>query len=233
MKERNNQLSDLILDLGLSKGREPLTEYPWYKEIDHLLEWLSDKDAHYKSFCFDLVMSLAYIDATSGLEKYIEFCDNCPEQFNAHLGFINLCSPCYETIGKWSYQKAAKPQSGALGKLSSEIILRFILKLSNNLKNVLAMGGTESVDASQVLNFVQTWLNAREAYMKRDKSKKLYYLANASGNPPKISKERDGWPTKESIDFQKAFQKARGVAPGYINLAPLGLEGIYSISRFG
>ena len=49
----------MTLDLYLSKGREPLTEYPWYKEIDHLLDWLSDKDAHYKSFCFDLVMSLA------------------------------------------------------------------------------------------------------------------------------------------------------------------------------
>ncbi|MEN8215363.1 MAG: hypothetical protein ABFS56_03095 [Pseudomonadota bacterium] len=133
--------------MDLSKGREPLIEYPWYKEVDHLLEWVSDKDSHYQSFCFDLVMSLAYIDATSGLERHIEFCDNCPDKFNAHLGFINLCSPCYEAIGKWSYQKAAKPQSGALGKLSSEMILRFIFKLSNNLKNVLAIGGTESAYA--------------------------------------------------------------------------------------
>jgi len=280
----------VTLDLDLSKGREPLTEYPWYKEVDHLLEWVSDKDAHYKSFCFDLVMSLAYIDATSGLESLMEFCDNCPEKFNAHLGFINLCSPCYEAIGKWSYQKAAKPQSGALGKLSSELILRFIFKLSNHLKNVLAIGGTESADAilihkdgtkilaevksaplitypvlfefeknknheshqkviitasqlkrcqsaiyihnqqyiplgrpshelwpfkqaidyilnpinsSRVLGFVQTWLNAKNAYINRDKRQKLYYLANASGNPPKIAKDRDGWPTKESISDSK------------------------------
>jgi hypothetical protein len=280
----------VTLNLDLSKGREPLIEYPWYQEIDQLLEWLSDKEAHYKSFCFDLVISLAYIDATAGLEKYIEFCDNCPDKFNAHLGFINLCSPCYETLGRWSYQKAAKPQSGALGKLSSEIILRFILKLSKNLKNVLTIGGTESVDAilihqdstkilaevksaplitypmlfefkkyksdeshqkvimttsqlkqcqsaiylhnqqyiplgmpnhelwpfkpaidyilnpvnsHQVFNFVQTWQDARNAYLKRDKSQKLYYLANASGNPPKIAKERDGWPTKESVSDSK------------------------------
>jgi hypothetical protein len=280
----------MTLDLDCSTGREPLIEYPWYQEIDLLLEWLSDKEAHYKSFCFDLVMSLAYIDATSGLEKYIEFCNNCPDQFNAHLGFINLCSPCYERLEKWSYQKAAKPQSGVLGKLSSEIILRFILKLSNHLESILAIGGTESADAllihkdgtkilaevksaplitypvlfefeknkthashlkvsmtasqlkqcdsaiylhnqqyiplgqpshelwpfkpaidyilnpnnaSHVLNFVQTWLNARNAYIKRDKTQKLYYLANASGHPPKIAKERDGWPTKESISDNK------------------------------
>ncbi|WP_069471191.1 hypothetical protein [Candidatus Marithrix sp. Canyon 246] len=280
----------MTLELDFSKEREPLIEYPWYKEVDHLLEWVSDKDAHYKSFCFDLVMSLAYIDAISGLERLMEFCDNCPDNFNAHIGFINLCCPCYEAIGKWSYQKAAKPQSGALGKLSSELILRFILKLSNNLKTVLAIGGTEAADAilihkdgtkilaevksaplitypvlfefennknheshekviitasqlkqcqsaiylhnqqyiplgmpshelwpfkqtidyivnpansSSVFSFVQTWLNARDAYIKRDKNQELYYLANASGNPPKIAKTRDGWPRKESISDSK------------------------------
>jgi hypothetical protein len=59
------------------------------------------------------------------------------------------------------------------------------------------------INSSQVLGFVQTWLNAREAYMNRDKSQKLYYLANASGNPPKIAKDRDGWPKKESISDSK------------------------------
>jgi hypothetical protein len=58
-------------------------------------------------------------------------------------------------------------------------------------------------NSSSVLNFVQTWLNARDAYIKRDKNQKLYYLANASGNPPKIAKTRDGWPRKESISDSK------------------------------
>jgi hypothetical protein len=39
--------------------------------------------------------------------------------------------------------------------------------------------------------------------MKRDKSSKYYFVANASGNPPKIAIERDGWPRKESISDSK------------------------------
>ncbi len=31
----------------------------------------------------------------------------------------------------------------------------------------------------------------------------MYYLANASGSPPKIAKDRDGWPKKESISDSK------------------------------
>ncbi|MEB3343189.1 hypothetical protein [Okeania sp.] len=87
------------------------------------------------------------IDATSGIETYIESCDNLPAPYNFHIGFINLCSPCYEKGEIWTYQKAAKPQSGAIGKLSSEVILKFIEKLSNNLEKVVSIGGTELADA--------------------------------------------------------------------------------------
>lgn len=138
----------MSFDLKNIKGREPLVEYPWRCEVDKLLNWLLDKDDSTKAFFFDVIMSAAYIDATPGIEKNIEECSNAPSGFNSHLGFINLCSPCYISQDIWVYQKAVKPQSGALGKLSSEIILRFIEKLSNNLDNVLVIGGVEYADAA-------------------------------------------------------------------------------------
>ena len=124
-------------------GREPLLDYPWRDELDRLLKWLLYKDSHIKAFCFDVIMSAAYIDATSGIERSIEQCQSIQSDFNSHLGFINLCSPCYVSNDIWAYQKAVKPQSGALGKLSSEVILRFIEKLSPQIDKVVAFGGTE------------------------------------------------------------------------------------------
>jgi len=271
------------------KGRAPLIDYPWRKELDRLLAWLIKKDSHTHAFCFDLIMSASYIDATSGIEKSIEQCHSITAPYNAHLGFINLCSPCY-TQNIWRYQKAVKPQSGALGKLSSEIILKFIEKLYPQLLEVIVVGGTEPIDAilrhksgiillaevksaplltypflfkmpkstlkgehkkiivtnSQLricesslylhncgvihlgkvgsdlwpfkplidfiindknMPFIQKcideWLLARTAYSTKDRQNKMYYLANACGNPPKIAKERDSWSKKESISDSK------------------------------
>lgn len=45
------------------------------------------------------------------------------------------------------YQKAAKPQSGALGKLSSEVILRLIKNVYSQFNSILSIGGTETADA--------------------------------------------------------------------------------------
>lgn len=271
-------------------GREPLVDYPWRSEIDRLLDWLLNKDSHIQAFCFDLIMSASYIDATAGIEKSIEQCDAVGKQYNAHIGFINLCSPCYINKEKWSYQKAVKPQSGALGKLSSEVILRFIEKLHPKLSEVIAVGGTEAADAilkhdsgiiilaevksaplltypflfnvpknclngnhekiiitnsqlracdsaiflhgvgaislgivgSELWPFkplvdflinqdnmpiikasIDEWTSARTAYASKNRENKMYYLANASGNPPKIAIDRDGWPKKESISDSK------------------------------
>ncbi|MBV2163744.1 MAG: hypothetical protein KUL80_05700 [Comamonas sp.] len=127
--------------------RSPLADYPWQYEIDRLLHWLKNKDASCRAFCFDLVMSAAYMDAASGIEKFIEQCNNISDDYNAHLGFINLCSPCYTSQSVWQYQKAIKPQSGALGKLSSEVVLRFIQKLYDKFTDVSVVGGVEFVDA--------------------------------------------------------------------------------------
>lgn len=201
-----------------------------------------------------------------------------------------MCSPCYSSAEKWSYQKAVKPQSGALGKLSSEVILRFIEKLYPELDEVIAIGGTEAADAvlkhsngmtivaevksaplltypfvfelnnnclngehekvtittsqlkecnsaiylhnkdlielgkvgdslwpfKPLVNFIinpsnfstinsciNQWLDARDAYSRKDRANRMYYLANASGSPPKIAKDRDNWPKKESISDSK------------------------------
>lgn len=92
-------------------------------------------------------MSAAYMDATSGIEKSIEQCNNIFEKYNAHIGFINLCATCYINKSIWAYQKAVKPQSGVLGKLSSEIILRFIQKINPQFVEVLVVGGIDFVDA--------------------------------------------------------------------------------------
>ena len=62
----------MTFEINKIKGREPLIDYPWRTEVDRLLTWLVDKDSHIQAFCFDLVMSSAYIDATAGIEKSIE-----------------------------------------------------------------------------------------------------------------------------------------------------------------
>ena len=50
-------------------GHKPLIEYPWANEIDRLLASITNKDLSFRAFLFDVVMSMAYIDATAGLEK--------------------------------------------------------------------------------------------------------------------------------------------------------------------
>ncbi len=280
----------MTIEIENITGREPLADYPWRTEVDRLLNWLIDKDSHIQAFCFDLIMSAAYIDASSGVEKSIEQCNGINEKYNAHIGFINLCSPCFTNKEIWAYQKAVKPQSGALGKLSSEVILRFIEKLYPQLIEVTAVGGSEAADAvlkhengmvilaevksaplltypflfklpesclkgehekvvitnsqlracdsaiflhnigsidlgrvggdlwpfKPLVDFfineenmplihhcINEWLSARDAYTKKDRQNRMYYLANASGSPPKIAKDRDGWPKSESISDGK------------------------------
>ena len=132
---------------SIPEGKEPLIDYPWKQEADNLFQWVKGQTTDTKCFAFDLLMSLAFIDTTSGLSRFLQHCPNSPPPYNLHLGFINLCSPCYENANKWTYQKAAKPQSGSLGKITSEVILRFIDKTSTNLKNVRSIGGVNSIDA--------------------------------------------------------------------------------------
>ncbi|MEI6529818.1 MAG: hypothetical protein WCN88_05525, partial [Candidatus Falkowbacteria bacterium] len=267
----------------------PLKEYPWHDDAVRIIKWTKSKPPEYRAFIFDICMSLAFIDSTSGIEKYVETCPSCPESYNAHLGFINLCSPCYEKNETWTYQKAAKPQSGALGKLSSEMILKFIEILFDDFKCVFAIGGTEIADAliehkngfvilaevksaplitfpllfqipkttnlahskisltssqfrelnsaiylhdksyihlgkvksenwpfkpfadhledksnlKELESSFKIWQKTKVAYAEKDRTSKFYYLANASGAPPNVAKEKDGWPQGESISDSK------------------------------
>lgn len=273
---------------GLNK-KIPLLEYPWCNDAERIIRWVKNKSSEYRAFIFDICMSLAYIDSTSGIEKYVETCPSCPENYNAHLGFINLCSPCFEKSNIWTYQKAAKLQSGSLGKLSSEMILKFVEILFDDFSNVYAIGGTEIADALIIHNegftilaevksaplltfpllfiipgiensqhsrirltssqfrelnsaiylhdrsFIplgkansqnwpfkpfadylenefnfsameksfEVWKKSKIAYTEKDRTSKFYYLANASGFPPIIAKEKDGWPKGESISDGK------------------------------
>jgi len=267
----------------------PLKEYPWHDDAVRIIKWTKNKSPEYRAFIFDICMSLAFIDSTSGIEKYVETCPSCPDNYNGHLGFINLCSPCYEKNNTWTYQKAAKPQSGALGKLSSEMILKFVEILFDDFKGVFSIGGTEVADAliehidgfvilaevksSPLITFpllfqipktemlghskisltssqfrelnsaiylhnksyiplgkiksenwpfkpfadhiedksnlkalensFKIWEKTKVAYAEKDRTSKFYYLANASGSPPNVAKEKDGWPSGESISDSK------------------------------
>lgn len=128
------------------QGHKPLAEYPWNTDVERLFASSIGKNKQIYPFLFDCVMSLAYIDSTAGLEKSIEYCANVPSGFNAHMSFINLCSSCHDQ-GVWQYQKAAKPQSGALGKLSSEVVLKFVEHLSTDIEKVIVLGGSGYADA--------------------------------------------------------------------------------------
>ena len=294
------------------KLKEPLVDYPWNREAIKLIKWSKSKPIDYRAFVFDVCMSLAYIDSTSGVERFVEDCPNCPEEFNAHIGFINLCSPCYENAQIWQYQKAAKPQSGALGKLSSEMILKFIEILFDDFIETYSIGGTEVADALikkkngiqilaevksaplltypllvqkvgtrenhssisltssqfrelktalymhkgeyiplgkvkesnwpfravaayfedennevKIKSFFNTWSNTRKAYEDKNRASKFYYLANASGKPPKEARERDNWPSKESISDSKTsagMDRTDDIKKGIYQVLKLGIQ---------
>ena len=87
------------------------------------------------------------VDTVPNLQKHFAHYDTLPAPYGLHLGFINLCAPLYIQQNAWHYQKAAKPQSGAIGKLTSEVILRFIEILFPNLERVRVIGGVGTADA--------------------------------------------------------------------------------------
>ncbi len=294
--------------------KEPLGDYPWKHEATRIIHWLKRQPFTFRPFVFDICMSLAYIDSTSGLEKHLQTCPSCPGNFNSHVGFINLCSPCFEQTGTWQYQKAAKPQSGALGKLSSEMILKFVEILFDEFTEVYSIGGTDIADAkllhkdgktilaevksAPLLTFpllikshlelrlnehdncslttsqfrelesalymhnkcfiglgrikednwpfkpmadflinpenrniieqmFSTWSSAHQAYSQKDRESQYFFLANASGKPPKIAKVRDKWPPKESISDSKTsagLDRTDDIKKGIYQVLKLGLK---------
>lgn len=128
--------------------RKPLQDYPWCTELDGLFDWLNRQSSDMQCFIFDIIMSLAYIETTNNIVDVLETCPNTPNPYNAQIGFINLCSPCYTRNNIWKFQKAAKLSSGALGKISSEMVLKFIEQLNPNILDSKIIGGTEMVDAA-------------------------------------------------------------------------------------
>ena len=298
--------------------KRPLSGYPWREDVVKIASWSKKKTIDHRAFAFDVCMSLAYIDSSAGIERHVQFCPSCPQPYDAHVGFINLCSPCYEGAGTWRYQKAAKPQSGVLGKLSSEMVLCFVDVLYDDVVDTYSIGGTELADAqlnlvsgeivlaevkaaplltyplivasnrpasthsaltlttsqfrelesalyahgrhdiplgevgakhwpfqgaadflcspsnrAAVDKILSVWKEARDAYKCRDKESPYYYLANASGNPPAIARNRDSWPSKKSISDGKTsagLDRTDDIKKGVYQALKLGTMNIASRS---
>jgi hypothetical protein len=60
---------------------------------------------------------------------------------------LQICPKSSLSKQAWHFQKAAKPLSGVIGKLTSEIILRFIEILFDDFITVKSIGGVGIVDA--------------------------------------------------------------------------------------
>jgi len=280
-------MSEITKDLILGKvGNRPLSDYPWAMEAEKLILWAKNRSSTHRAFVFDILMSLAYVDTIPNIQKNIERHENLHDGYNAHLGFINLCSPSLLNNNIWKYQKAAKPQSGAMGKLTSEIMLKcvelyfdhfstvrsiggvgltdavlidkkgtvilceikasplttfpFIFNIPTNLGNpnqltrsqigsvnsalylhcdhIIPLGTpfddlwpfaqtsrfiTDNKNKKAVNKIVATWDEIRVAYKDKNKESLLYYIANASGHPPRIAKDKYDWPANESISDSK------------------------------
>jgi len=268
-------------------GKAPLEAYPWKEYADRLIYWAKERSCSHRAFAFDVLMSLAYVDTIPNIQKNFKIFKDLPQPYNVHFGFINLCAPLLLSKQAWHFQKAAKPLSGVIGKLTSEIILRFIEIIFDDFITVKSIGGVGIVDAvlrhrdgriilceikasplttfpflfeldlnmqanldqltriqvgslnsclymhndnllslgkvndhlwpfapavdyliksenSQIVDtYVDTWESIRTAYRNKNRDNLLYYVANASGNPPNIAKEKFGWPAKESISDSK------------------------------
>jgi hypothetical protein len=268
-------------------GKAPLEAYPWKEYADRLIYWAKERSYAHRAFAFDVLMSLAYVDTIPNIQKNFKIFKDLPQPYNVHFGFINLCAPLLLSKQAWHFQKASKPLSGVIGKLTSEIILRFIEIIFDDFITVKSIGGVGIVDAvlrhrdgriilceikasplttfpflfeldlnmqanldqltriqvgslnsclymhndnllslgkvndylwpfapavdylvksenSHIVDtYVDTWESIRTAYRNRNRDNLLYYVANASGNPPNIAREKFGWPAKESISDSK------------------------------
>jgi hypothetical protein len=62
---------------------------------------------------------------------------------------------------------------------------------------------TDKANETVLEKIYQTWLQAREAYISKNKENSLYYLTNACGNPPVDVKRNHDWPQKQVISDSK------------------------------
>ncbi|MDC1142325.1 hypothetical protein OAU50_04485 [Planctomycetota bacterium] len=129
------------------RGTLALNGIPWRKEVRSILAASVEFNSTQRCLLFDILVSLAYADATSNLTGKVCYCKHAPANFNAHAGFINMCSPCF-TAGKrtWQFQKAAKPKSGVIGRVTSELILTFFDVFADSVESVRSIGGTDVAD---------------------------------------------------------------------------------------
>ncbi len=292
-------------------GNPPLVDYPWKSCADSLIRWSKSKSPAHRAFAFDLLLSLAYIDTIPNMQENFKAFEELSGEFNTHIGFTNLCSPLLLEKNKWCYHKAAKPQSGTIGKLTSEIILRFTEIIFDDIVSVKSIGGVGLADAvlhhrdgriilceikasplttypflfsvdspllsnldtltrtqvenissalhlhtpdvvhlgkpsghlwpfkaavdyivsperhKEVEEYVRVWARVREAYKNKNREDLLYYVANASGNPPKVAKDKFNWPEKKSVSDSKTsagFDRTDDIKKGVYQTFKLGIE---------
>jgi len=85
----------------------------------------------------------------------------------------------------------------------------------------------DPLNSDTVEKMYSTWKSARNAYSKKDRESRLYFLANASGGPPKIAKDRDNWPRKESISDSKTsagMDRTDDIKKGIYQVLKLGVK---------
>lgn len=128
--------------------RTALQDYPWAQEADVLLAWLKTQASDMYPFIFDVMMSLAYIESTENMANALETCPHTPPPYNSQIVFTNLCACCYQhKPALWQFQKTAKPSSGVLGKISSEMTLKFVECTNSHIAASKIAGGTGTIDA--------------------------------------------------------------------------------------
>ncbi|MCC5916427.1 MAG: hypothetical protein JJU02_03775 [Cryomorphaceae bacterium] len=73
---------------------------------------------------------------------------------------------------------------------------------------------------------LKIWIEAKKAYAEKNRNSSLYYLANASGGPPKVAKMRDKWPQSESISDSKTsagMDRTDDIKKGIYQVLKLGV----------
>jgi hypothetical protein len=80
---------------------------------------------------------------------------------------------------------------------------------------------------NEVEEYVAVWARVREAYKAKNREDPLYYVANASGHPPKVAKDEFDWPKNESISDSKTsagLDRTDDIKKGVYQTFKLGIE---------
>lgn len=86
---------------------------------------------------------------------------------------------------------------------------------------------TNPKHSKTVERHVKIWQDIHCAYRDKNRESKYYYVANASGLPPKLAREQFDWPAKESISDSKTsvgMDRTDDIKKGIYQTLKLGIE---------